>query len=130
MAFPKITKQLENFLSSLQSSWAGLQVHTSTAAAGAATIAAGALRKITTEALTTAAGATYTLTLTNTTWFQADSVVLPTVGNGTNTAGTPVVASVTPKSDGTCVIIVQNIHASAALNGTLIISILHLNAKQ
>jgi hypothetical protein len=72
---------------------------------------------ITTEALTTAAGATYTMTLTNS-LIQSGSIVNVSVGKGTATAGMPVVAWVTP-STGTCVIILQNIHATNALNGTI-----------
>ena len=72
---------------------------------------------ITSEALTTAAGADYTLTITNQN-FKTTSLVLANVGNGTSTTGVPDMSSVTPGA-GTCVIVVQNIHATAALNGTL-----------
>lgn len=88
-----------------------------TAAAGAATLHA-TVGVITTEALTTAQDATYTLTLTNS-LIDANSVVLASVANGTNTQGTTVVTKVTPASD-SVVIKVTNKHASAeALNGTL-----------
>lgn len=89
---------------------------TATAVSGAATSNAYA-GKVTTESLTTAAGATYTLTLTNNFIAVAD-VVLVNVGRGSDTTGTPVVASVTPAA-GSVVIIIQNIHATAAFNGTL-----------
>lgn len=99
---------------------------TATASAGAATLnkASG---KITTEALTTAQDAAYTLTLTNSTIAAAD-VVLASIANGTNTQGTPILARVTPGS-GSVVIVVYNKHASAeALNGTLVISYAVLKA--
>lgn len=92
---------------------------TATATAGAATLAKTS-GVITTEALTTAAGATYTLTLTNSKIAAADQVYV-SVANGTNTAGMPVVCTVTPAAN-SVVIVLQNIHASAALNGTLKIS--------
>jgi hypothetical protein len=89
---------------------------TATATAGAATLnkMAGV---ITTEALTTAAGATYTLTLANTDIAAADQVVA-SVFFGTSTTGTPTVASVTPTAN-QLVVVIQNIHPSAVFNGTL-----------
>jgi len=89
---------------------------TASATAGAATLNQ-AQGIITTEALTTAAGATYTLTLTNSAVAAADMVFV-TLWNGTNTAGSPSDTTVTPGA-GSVIIIVQNIHATAALNGTL-----------
>lgn len=97
-----------------------------TSTVGAATINAQC-GQITTEALTTAAGATYTMTLTNTV-ITAASIVLVSVGKGTDTAGMPVVAFVTPAA-GSAVIILQNIHASAALNGTITINFMVFNVK-
>jgi len=96
------------------------------ASAGVATAVAGAATlsqlsgTITSEALTTAAAAQYTLTLTNTK-IAATSRVFASVDNGTNTQGVPVVTRVTPGA-GSVVILVQNNHASQALNGTLKIS--------
>lgn len=94
---------------------------TASATTGAATLnkLAGV---ITTEALTTAAGATYTLTLTNSKIAAADQVFV-SVAYGTSTTGMPVVTRVTPDA-GSVVVVVQNIHASAALNGTLRLSFL------
>lgn len=89
---------------------------TATAASGAATLNKRS-GTITSEALTTAAGATYTLTLTNLT-VSASSVVLASVAYGSATAGSPVVTRVQP-SAGSLVVVVQNVHASAAVNGTL-----------
>lgn len=87
---------------------------TSTAAAATINLPRG---QITTEAVSTAAAAVYTFTLTN-------SLIVPTsqlfvsVGNGTNTTGVPNVATVTTGA-GTATIAIQNIAAAAALNGTL-----------
>ena len=77
--------------------------------------------KITTEALTTAQNAIYTLTLTNSEIAAADRVYA-SVANGTNTQGTPMVGRITPAA-GSVVILIINKHASAeALNGTLVVS--------
>ncbi len=99
---------------------------TATASAGAATLnkMSGV---VTTSALTTAAGATYTLTLTNSSIAVGD-MVLASVGLGTATAGTPVITSVTPGA-GSVVVIVQNIHASAAVDGTLKIAFAVIKAS-
>jgi hypothetical protein len=93
---------------------------TASAVAGAATLAA-VRGKITTEALTTAQNAIYTLTLTNSMIAAAD-LVFASVADGTNTQGTPIIGQVNPGA-GSVVIEVINQHASAeALNGTLEIS--------
>jgi hypothetical protein len=91
-----------------------------TASAGAAT-ASGIAGKITSEALTTAQNAVYTLTLTND-QIAAGDVVVASVANGTNTQGTPIIGRVTP-SAGQVVVLVINQHPSAqALNGTIVVS--------
>lgn len=90
-----------------------------TAVAGAATLN-NRFGIITSEALTTAAAATYTLTLTNN-QVDAGDIVLASVQYGTSTTGTPNVATVTV-TQGQIKIVVQNIHASVAVNGTLVIS--------
>jgi hypothetical protein len=72
---------------------------------------------ITTEALTTAAGATYTMVLTNS-YIKAGSVVQVSIGKGTATTGVPTVAWVTTTAS-TATIIIQNIDAAVALNGTI-----------
>lgn len=92
---------------------------TATAVAGAATLnkASG---QITTESLTTAAAADYTLTVTDSA-IAATDLVMASFQLGTNTTGTPVIRSVTPAA-GSLVIKVYNAHASAAFNGTLVIS--------
>lgn len=89
---------------------------TASATAGAATSHAAA-GVITSEALTTAAAALYTLTLTNNR-ATANSQVNWSVSNGTNTAGVPVASTCTPAA-GSLVFKVQNNHASNAFNGTL-----------
>lgn len=99
---------------------------TATAAAGAATLA-NRFGKVTSEALTTAQNAIYTLTITNST-IRASDIVFASVGNGTNTQGSPVVTRVQP-ADGSLVILVANLHASAqALNGTIVVSFAALGA--
>lgn len=95
---------------------------TAAATAGAATLnkTAGV---ITSEALTTAAGATYTLDITNSTAATADQV-FASVQYGTATAGSPAVTTVSTATAGHVIIVVQNIHASAALDGTIKVSYL------
>lgn len=92
---------------------------TATATAGAATLNKH-YGKITSEALTTAAAAAYTLTLTNST-IAATDIVFASVANGTNTAGIPLVGAVKPAA-GSVVIVIENQHATAAFNGTVVIS--------
>jgi hypothetical protein len=94
---------------------------TVTAAAGAAT-KRGRRVQVTSEALTTAALAYYTLTLTNVE-VKADSMVLVSIKNGTNTQGTPLLSTVAPAA-GSVVVKVLNDHATEALNGTLVIDVL------
>jgi len=88
---------------------------TGTSAAGAITLHALA-GIITTEALSTAAGATYTLTLTNSN-INSSSVVC-VVPDKASSTGTPCLAYVTPGS-GTATIVIQNIHAATAFNAAI-----------
>lgn len=97
---------------------------TATATAGAATLNAGR-GVVTSEALTTAAAAVYTLTLTNSS-ITASSIVLVSVGNGTNTTVGPTLSGVTPAA-GSAVISIRNTHAASALNGTLKVSFIVIN---
>jgi hypothetical protein len=98
----------------------GTEVRTATATAGAATLNARA-GKITSEALTTAQNAIYTLTITNSE-IEAGDIVFASVANGTNTQGSPAVTRVSPAA-GSVVILVPNLHATAqALNGTIVVS--------
>jgi hypothetical protein len=92
---------------------------TATAVSGAATLnkMAGV---VTSESLTTGAGSTYTLTLTNSDIAAADQVMV-NVQLGSSTTGTPQLVNA-DNSAGQVVVIVKNIHASAAFNGTILIS--------
>lgn len=93
---------------------------TATATTGAATLNAKS-GKVTSEALTTAQNAFYTLTITNSE-VKATDIAFASVANGTNTQGTPMICRVTPGA-GSLVVEIQNKHASAvALNGTLVVS--------
>jgi hypothetical protein len=95
-------------------------IATAAAVSGAVTVTA-LQAKITSEALTTAQNAIYTLTVTDT-LIEAGDIVLASVANGTNTQGSPVVTRVSPAA-GSVVILVANLHASAqALNGTIVVS--------
>lgn len=80
---------------------------------------------ITTEALNTAAAASYTFTLTNS-LIKVGSVLLVTVAKGTATTGELSVHFVTPAA-GSAVIILRNNAAAAAVNGTIIIGYAVLN---
>lgn len=92
---------------------------TATASSGAATLNSHS-GVITSESLTTAAAATYTLTLTNSAVAAAD-VVLASTANGTNTTVGTYVVSVTPAA-GSVVIVLKNGHAATALNGTIVVA--------
>ena len=94
-------------------------IGTATAVAGAATLDANR-GKVTSEALTTAAGSDYVLTLTNNR-VTAASVVVASVDNGTNSVEGLSVQRVTPAA-GSVVIRVRNTHSSSALNGSIKVS--------
>ena len=94
------------------------EIGTATATAGAAT-ASDLFSIVTSEALTTAQNAKYTLTVTNTKVAVGDFVMV-TLANGTNSAATPVLQTSTVTAN-TITIVVANKHDSAvALNGTLV----------
>jgi hypothetical protein len=95
----------------------GIKVATSVSGAATLNKSSGV---ITTAALSTAAGATFVLTLTNSKIAAADQV-FSSVQFGTSTTGTPAITSIAPAA-GSVVITVQNVAAAAALNGTLKIS--------
>ena len=103
----------------------GTGTKTATATAGAATLAK-LTGTITSEALTTAAAANYTLTITAT-GIAATDMVFASVANGTNSAGTPVVTTTTPAAN-SLVIVVKNDHASNAFNGTIKVSYMAVKA--
>jgi hypothetical protein len=94
-----------------------LSCGTATGTSNASTLA-NKCGTITTESATTAAGATFTETITNTVVAATDVCFASVATSGT---GTPAVTRVTPAS-GSLVIILQNVHASAAFNATLAIS--------
>lgn len=93
---------------------------TGAAKAGAITLN-GAKGIITTEALVTAPGATYTLDLSNS-QIEETALLMLTVSNGTNTAGTPTLQRFTV-GDQSAVIKIQNAGATP-FNGTLVIQFL------
>ena len=76
---------------------------------------------ITTTALTTAGGATETVTLTNSE-VATTSVVVASIGNGTNSATNAYTISSTITGANTVVFVITNTTAATALNGTLVIS--------
>ncbi len=86
-----------------------------TEAANAVT-ASGTAGVITTSALTTAGGANYSITWTNT-FIAATSIILLTIMDGTNTTQN-VTLTVTPGA-GTATLIIYNNTAATALNGTI-----------
>lgn len=92
---------------------------TATATSGAATLANKA-GTITSESLSTAAAAIYTLTITNTA-VAATDLCFASTAYGTSTTGNPAIARVAPGA-GSLVVIVQNIAAAAALNGTITVT--------
>lgn len=87
-----------------------------TAASGAATLNTDA-GIVTTESLSTAAGATYTLTL-GCNQATVNSVILATMGLGSSSQGDPTLSTVSP-GNGVITFVVTNRHATLALNGTL-----------
>lgn len=88
---------------------------TGTASSNAVTINAGS-GVITTEALSTAAGATQNITLTNDRIAAGDMVFA--VVDPASSAGTPIIANVAVSAS-TAVFKIQNIHASTALNAAV-----------
>lgn len=89
-----------------------------TAVAGAVTLNQGA-GLITSESLSTAAGSTYTLTLTNS-FIDANTLIFVNVGLGTSTQGTPDPTTVVCTA-GSATILIKNVDATNALNGTIVI---------
>jgi hypothetical protein len=88
--------------------------------AGTATVNAP-VGRVTTTSLTTAAGGTATLTIDDSLVSVGD-IVFASVRDGSATTGTPVVATAAVTAAGVITVLLQNIHASAALNGTLVVS--------
>lgn len=88
---------------------------TAAATAGAATLNKSS-GVVTSEALTTAAAGTYTMTITNSKVAAAD-VVQVTLAKGTSTTGAPALISATPGA-GVITLVIQNV-GTVALNGTI-----------
>ncbi len=97
---------------------------TATATAGVAT-ATGTVLKVTSETLTTAVAGIYTLTITDTS-VVTTSVLSVNVERGTLTTGQPTLLTATATAN-TITIIVKNIDAAAAFNGTLVFDVRVLN---
>lgn len=93
------------------------EVGTATASSGAATLN-DLIGQITTETLTTAQNAIYTLTLTNDK-VAAGDLVFVTVADGTNTQGTPMLGGVTPGASSVTIKVINKHASSEAFNGTL-----------
>jgi hypothetical protein len=101
-----------------------LQSGTASATAGAVTLSKQS-GFLTSESITTAAAGSYTLTVTNT-LIAATSLIFASVCLGTSTDGTPQIITVTPGS-GSAVIVIKNIHATQAFNGTIKVAFLIVN---
>lgn len=99
-------------------------IGTATASAGAATLN-DYVGKVTTEALTTAAAAEYTLTLTNST-IAAGDIVFASVDALAST-GTPAIGGCTVTA-GQVIITVSNVHASAAFDDPIQINFMVVKA--
>ena len=93
-------------------------IGTGTTSAGAVTINALS-GYITTQALTTAAGATFDIDMTNSK-ISTNDIVVCNVFRASCSAGEPVITTVFVLGT-SCAIRIQNIHAANAFNGTLII---------
>jgi hypothetical protein len=118
VAFEVDGEPIEIDASSLaEASIGGASGSAATSAAGAVTLNNASAGMITTESVSTAAGGTYSLTITSN-LIRSTSLVMATVTLGTSTTGAGVVSHVTPAA-GSVNVKVQNIHASAAFNGTL-----------
>lgn len=98
---------------------AALSVNTATSTVHAATLNTTE-GMVTTEALTTAAGATYTFTLTNSLLVAGAAAPQVVMRDGTNTAGAVQLNSVT-NAVGSSVFVFQNV-GTAAWNGTKLIA--------
>jgi hypothetical protein len=85
---------------------------------------------ITTKALTTVALTSYTFTI-GCPLLRPTSIPVVELANGSNTQGVPITATVTPTATqigpGTLAVVIFNAHATQALNGTLVLSVLLIN---
>jgi hypothetical protein len=85
-----------------------------------------AVGSVTTDALTTKGGEKHIVQVADAAITPA-SFIWPSLKNGTNTAGWPVVLSVTP-GEGQAAVEVANMHAKDDFNGTLEITLMVINA--
>lgn len=94
------------------------------AVSGAATVG-GDAGIVTSESLSTAHGASYTLTV-GVPAATAASLVMASVRNGTNSGGAPVLLTTAPGS-GVVTFVVNNSDAANAFNGTVVVSFIVFN---
>jgi hypothetical protein len=123
-AVTAVTTIVTSGLATVQSLKLDTGTKTATATAGAATLNKSA-GIVTSEALSTAAGSSYTLTLTNSTVAAGDLALVSIDSNGT--AGTPQLLSAKCTSN-TLTVIVKNVDASVALNAAIKIGFAILKA--
>jgi hypothetical protein len=76
---------------------------------------------VTTDSLSTAAGSSQTITISDS-QVTASSLIFVSRNGGTNTGGTPSIKAV--PSSGAITVTIDNKHASAAFNGTFVLSLL------
>lgn len=101
-------------------------VGAATATAGAATLN-GLSGKVTSESLTTAQNAIYTLTITNSSIAAAD-IVLANVANGTNSAGTPMIGKITAAAGSVAIEVINKASGATAFNGTVVVGFTTIKA--
>lgn len=123
-ANPSVTTLTASGLATEQSLKLDTGTKTATATSGAATLNKSS-GIVTSEALTTAAGSTYTLTLTNSAIAAGDIPMVSIDSNGT--AGIPSLTSAKCTAN-TLTVIVTNIHATAAFNAAIKIQFAILKA--
>jgi hypothetical protein len=103
----------------IASLYVAISGHTASATAGAATLNTP-LGQITSESITTAAAASYTLTLTNSVVAATSNCRANAYLKSSTTGGPLLITSITPAA-GSVVIVVKN-NGSAALNGTIVVN--------
>lgn len=84
---------------------------------------------LTTESLATAAATTAAYTFNNK-LIKTGSVVLAQVVGGSFTTGNPIIANSKVTAAGVATINIRNVDGAAALDGTLVISVLVLNSTE
>lgn len=111
--------KLSNYIAALRQGKANAAKFTNATGASNAATSNGVAGEVTTESLSTAAGGEAIYTITNSK-VKAGDIVLVNVRNGTNTT-VAAIATVSSVANGSFVVYVSNLHASVALNGTLVI---------